>query len=121
MSYDRRLFLKQAALAGTAVPAAQLLARPALGRPPRSPNEKLNLGCIGVAARGASNVAGVASENIVALCDIDSQRLSAAHEKYPRAVTYTDFRRLLDRTDLDGVVVSTPDHTHALPVVQALE
>lgn len=117
---NRRRFLQAAVAAGTAVPAAGRLSPAARAAEPRSPNEKLNIGCVGVAARGAANVAGVASENIVALCDIDARRLDEAKSKYPGAEGYVDFRRMLDRDDLDAVVVSTPDHTHALPVVAAL-
>ncbi len=85
-----------------------------------SPNEKLNLGCIGVAGRGGEDVKGVSSENIVALCDIDSLKLGAAAEKFPKAAKYDDFRRLLDRNDLDGVTVGTPDHAHAVISIAAL-
>ena len=117
----RRNFLKRAVLAGTATtlagPATILRAQTT----EQSPNEKLNIGCIGVGGRGAANLAGVASENIVALCDIDSQRLGVASTKYPQAEKYRDFRKMLERTDLDAVVVSTPDHSHAMPVLIALE
>ena len=120
---SRREFLRRASLAGAgAVAAGSIAPWPTLASAAtRSPNEKLNLGVIGVAARGHANLMGVASQNIVALCDIDAQRLAAAAEQFPAAETYVDFRRLLDRTDLDGVVVSTPDHTHAIPVVWALK
>jgi len=117
---SRRSFLRRAALAGTATAVAQSWTLPITVAKERSPNEKLNIGCIGVAARGASNVSGVATENIVALCDIDAKRLDGAAAKYPKADKYRDFRRLLERTDLDAVVVSTPDHTHALPVLGAI-
>ncbi len=86
-----------------------------------SANEKLNLGVIGVANRGGDNLNEVASENIVALCDVDDKFLAAAKQKFPGAKTYNDFRRLLDQRDLDAVVVATPDHTHAVAVVAALK
>src|SRR5207249_2732578 len=63
----------------------------------------------------------VSSENIVALCDIDDRYLDAAKQKYPRAKTYNDFRRLLDQRDIDAIVVGTPDHTHAVAAVAALK
>jgi predicted dehydrogenase len=97
------------ALLGAAAPARQ-----------RSPSERLNLGVIGVAGRGGENLKAVSSENIVALCDIDRERLAAARKEYPRAEAYEDFRRVLDHAELDAVVVSTPDHMHAIPVVWAL-
>lgn len=117
----RRRFLAAAIAAGTALPYAAQPIRQATARPVRSPNEKLDIGVIGVAARGAANLNGVASENIVALCDIDAQRLDAASQRFPQAARFADYRRLLDETRLDALVVSTPDHTHAIPVVAALD
>lgn len=118
---SRRRFLHRALAAGTATGLVLAASpRPSWGRD-RSPNEKLNLGIIGVAARGAENLNGVAGENIVALCDVDAKRLAQAAERFPKAATYVDFRKLLERNDLDAVVVSTPDHTHAIPVVGALK
>ncbi len=116
---SRREFLQQAALAGTAVATTGMATRSLLAAP-KSPNEKLNIGMIGVAAQGAYNLSNVATENIVALCDIDSQRLGVAAEKFPQAKKYADYRRLLDQADLDAVVVATPDFSHAIPVVWAL-
>lgn len=118
---DRRAFLKRAVLAGTAIAFIEPRTTPLARAAELSPNEKLNIGCIGVGGRGAANIAGVASENIVALCDIDEEQLGNASAKQPRADTYRDFRRLLERTDLDAIVVSTPDHSHALPVLIALD
>lgn len=80
-----------------------------------SPNEKLNIAAIGVRGRGAANLEGVSSENIVALCDVDANNLADAAKAFPNAKQYRDFRRLLDEMakGIDAVVVSTPDHTHA--------
>ncbi len=126
---SRRDFLKRAILAGTATAAVGDFAsgsqRTALAeespRPSRSANEKLNIGIIGVAGKGRSNLNGVVSENIVALCDIDQQRLAGAAKLLPQAAQYSDYRKLLERKDLDAVVVSTPDHSHAIPTVWALK
>lgn len=118
---ERREFLRQALLAGTAVAASPVLlrTRPALAA--RSPNEKLSLACIGVANKGADNINNLTSENIVALCDVDSLHLGKMAERFPKATKYADFRVLFDKEQhLDAVVVSTPDHTHAIPVVRAL-
>jgi len=86
----------------------------------KSPNEKLNIGIVGVAHRGAANTQDVATENIVALCDIDENYLAEAKKKYPSAKTYVDWREMLDQKDLDAVVVSTADHTHALVSIAAM-
>lgn len=86
-----------------------------------SANEKLNIGVIGVANQGNYDLTNVATENIVALCDVDDTYLAGARQKFPAAKTYNDFRRLLDRRDLDAVVIATPDHTHAVATVAALQ
>src|SRR5262245_58320481 len=116
---SRRTFLKQTAL-GT---AGFWLAGAAASAASRklSANDKLNIGVIGVSNRGGDNLNGVAGENIVALCDIDDKFLGAAAQKFPAAKTYNDFRRLLDQKDIDAVVISTPDHTHAIPTTWALK
>ncbi len=121
-SVSRREFLRQAVVAGTAtaVVAGSQLPQAIFARP-RSPNERLNLGIIGVDGQGGYNLSNVQSENIVALCDIDAQRMAPVAARFPMAATYTDYRKLLERTDLDAVVVSTPDHSHAIPVVWALK
>src|SRR5260370_20056749 len=109
----RRDFLKAALAAGTATPAAEFIGRtPAAAAARKSPNEKLNLAIIGVAAKGEDNLNNVASETITVLCDIDAVRLGKAAERFPSAKTYDDYRRVFDHHDLDGVVISTPDHTH---------
>lgn len=114
---SRRAFLRQTALglgglgiANFSIAAARKV----------SPNEKLNIGAIGVANRAGANLAGVSSQNIVALCDVDDGYLAAAAKRHPGAKTYHDFRRLLDQPDLDAVLVGTADHTHAVAAVAAL-
>jgi predicted dehydrogenase len=113
---SRRRFLKQAGVAG-----GGLIALPAFLRS-QSPNGKLNIAAIGVGGRGAGNVADVASENIVALCDVDAKNLAQAAKKYGGAKTYRDFRKLYDELkDFDAVVVSTTEHTHAFATLPALK
>jgi predicted dehydrogenase len=88
----------------------------------KSPNETLNIAAIGVGGRGAADVSGVASENIVALCDVDEQRAAKTYEKHPKAKKYRDFRKMLDQLDqqIDAVVIGTPDHTHAPAAAMAM-
>jgi predicted dehydrogenase len=115
----RRTFLKQTAFSTAGL---WLLGSKSSAGPRRiSPNDKLNIGVIGVANRGGDNLNGVSGENIVALCDIDDKYLAAAAQRFPSAKTYNDFRRLLDQKDIDAVVLSTPDHTHAVATVRALK
>jgi len=118
---SRREFIQAALAAGTAVSVGFPRPRIALGQEPRSANEKLNIAVIGVAARGGANLQGVSHENIVVLCDIDSLRLNQAAEKFPAAKKLVDYREVFDLRDIDGVVVSTPDHSHAIPVATALK
>jgi predicted dehydrogenase len=88
----------------------------------RSAGEKLHIGIIGTAGRGAANLQAVAeTENIVALCDVDEDRLAQAAAQHPRAARFMDFRKLLEQTQLDAVVVSTPDHTHAAAAIAAMQ
>lgn len=114
---SRRTFLKQSAgvAAGSLLGGAQIWARKV------SPQDKLNIGIVGVAHRGAANLQGVLDENIVALCDIDDTYLAAAAQKFPKAKTYADYRRLLDQKEIDAVVISTADHTHAVITMAALK
>jgi predicted dehydrogenase len=89
----------------------------------RSSLEKLQLAAIGVANRGGENLQGVASEEIVAICDIDANYLAEARRKHPAAKSYADYRELLaaEAGRLDGVVISTPDHHHAPAAMRAIQ
>ncbi len=112
---NRRQFGR--AMAGAAVAA---WAAPAVVRG-RNLNEKLNIACIGVGGRGASNLHDVASENIVALCDVFEPAVDRQARDHPRARRVTDFRRLYDHAkEFDAVVVSTTEHTHAFATLPAL-
>ncbi|MFO0947966.1 MAG: Gfo/Idh/MocA family oxidoreductase [Planctomycetota bacterium] len=115
---SRRAFLRQVALAGTVAPFADRLLAEQTQLPP---NERLNLGIIGVSNRGAANLAGVARENIVALCDVDLAHVGVAKTAFPNAAIHQDFRKLLDHSNIDAVVISTPDHMHAIPAVMAMD
>src|ERR1044072_8089591 len=107
---SRRNFLRNTAATTAALAAARLaLAVPSstqstikpeavpVPRPAStSPNAPLHVGVIGVAGKGQSNLQGVAEAGatIVALCDVDADRLRKASEAFPRAKTYTDFRKM---------------------------
>ncbi len=110
---NRRTFLFGAL--GSAAAAAASAAQG-----PRS-TEKLRIGVIGCGGRGADNWRGVAGEEVLVLCDVDLDRVGPAKQQFPGAEVVQDFRRVIDRNDLDAVVVSTPDHWHAIPSVWAME
>lgn len=112
---NRRSFLRR-----TVWVAAAAASWPAIGQPARSANDRLNLGIIGVANRGGDNLGGVAHENIAALCDVNEAYLEKAAQRFPKAKLYHDFRKMLEQRDLDAVVVSTADHTHAPATLAAL-
>lgn len=116
-SISRRRFLGDSAALGAAFALNGPLSAQEKKAPP---SERLNLGIIGVNGRGKGNLEGVSGENIVALCDVDTNRATEAREAFPRAKFYQDFRRLLDHKDIDAVVISTPDHMHAIPGVMAM-
>ena len=113
----RRAFLRSGSAVSLAAGLGASLLKPerVLGA-----NERLNIGVIGVGGRGAGDLAAVASENIVALCDVDGNRLAKAAESHPRAKQYADYREMLDQQGLDAVVVATPDHHHAPATIRAL-
>ncbi|HVM51058.1 MAG TPA: Gfo/Idh/MocA family oxidoreductase [Candidatus Acidoferrum sp.] len=86
-----------------------------------SPNEKLNIGAVGIGGKGASDVNCCAGENIVALCDVDEKSAAATREKHPNATFYRDWRKMLEKEkSLDAVIVSTPDHNHAVIAASAI-
>lgn len=85
-------------------------------------NNKLNIAVIGTGSRGESNLGSVASENIVALCDVNGKNLAKAAAKFPQARKFVDFRKLFDHAkEFDAVVVSTCEHTHAFATMPALQ
>lgn len=86
-------------------------------------NERLRIAVVGVGGRGAANIEGVQNiADIVALCDVDANRLAGAASQFTRAAKYADYRRMLDNAgDFDAVMVSTPDHVHAPASVAAMQ
>lgn len=110
---SRRTFLLGSMLAAGAAPAFVRA---------QGANEKLNIAIIGCGGRGRSNMGGVSSENIVALCDVHSESVAIAAEQHPNARKVADFRKLYDYADeFDAVVVSTCEHTHAFATLPALQ
>jgi predicted dehydrogenase len=85
-------------------------------------NDRLNLAAIGIGGQGAANLQYHAAENIVALCDVDDDYAAGTFAAYPRAHRYRDFRVMFDRQkDIDGVIIATPDHLHAVVTMAALQ
>lgn len=86
-------------------------------------NSKLNIGIIGCGGKGRGNLDACAGENIIALCDVDANRITEVAERFPNAKHFSDYRVMLDKmgSKLDAVVVSTPDHNHAPASVMAMK
>ncbi len=118
---NRRGFVKQAACASTAF----LLVTPrVLGREKNSPSpsDQLDLAVVGAGGRGGDTIGEFAKENIVALCDVDENRAGKAFNRFDTIPKYRDFRILFDKhPDIDAVTVSTPDHTHAVIALAAIQ
>lgn len=118
---SRRRFLKQSALAAGSAVIWGGCQTATSGRRVLGANDRLNIAAIGTANRAASNIKGVQSQNLVALCDVDATFLAAKAKEFPAAKTYRDFRRMLEQRDIDAVVIGTPDHSHAVAAVMALQ
>jgi predicted dehydrogenase len=128
---SRRRFLHSAAATGLAGP----LLLPALRADQTGPNDRINLGFIGVGTMGFGHVnafLGSPEVQVVAISDVVVERRDRAQKRveehyakqkdsgsYKGCKAYNDFRDLLARTDIDAVVIATPDHWHAIPTIQA--
>ena len=116
---SRRVFLQSsaAALAATTLPHF------AIGKPGKAANGKLNMAVIGVAGMGGYALNQAAGQNLVAMCDVDDERAAKAYAKHPDVPRFKDFRVMLDKMgkEIDGVMVSTPDHTHFAAAMAAME
>ncbi len=116
----KRDFIKtSAALAGTALLPSSIFAM-------TKGTKRLRTAHIGVGGMGAADLKSIASHeavDVIALCDVDQNNLNAAQQLYPNAKTFSDYRDLLKNMadEIDAVVVSTPDHTHAPASLLAME
>jgi predicted dehydrogenase len=87
-------------------------------------NERILTGHIGMGGQGNANFRRL-SNHAVAVCDVDQKHLDRAlanaESRGRKCEGYRDYRRLLDRNDIDAVVIATPDHWHAVPVIHACQ
>jgi len=127
----KREFLKKAAvittgaalLPGCSSPSSETTSTP---KPtPVKKLERLRTAHIGVGGMGMEDLKAIASHpkvDVMALCDVDANRLAEAKKLYPKAKTYKDYRKLLEEMgdEIDAVLVSTPDHTHAPASMMAM-
>ena len=115
----RRTFLASAAAvtAGFTIVPRHVLG----GQETPAPSDKLNIAAVGIGGMGKTNLGRCETENIIALCDVDFTLADPVFKKYPNAKKYKDFRVMLDeQKDIDGVIIATPDHTHAVIAMAAM-
>ena len=116
---DKRKFLKIGSLGALGVALSPSISGFSLP-------DKLRTAHIGVGNMGKEDLLAISSHpsvEVVALCDVDSKYLDAAHKLFPNAKTFADYRVMLKtlRNEIDAVIVSTPDHTHAPASLMAME
>lgn len=122
-SVNRRKFLKTGAAVAT---GAMIVPRHVLGGPGYiAPSDKLNIAAIGAGGKGFGDIRNAyneGKENVVALCDVDKKMAERSIKLWPNAKFYSDFRRMLEENkDIDAVTISTPDHTHAVAAMTAMQ
>jgi len=90
-----------------------------------SANERVGVGFIGVGGMGSGHLGAYAQDKkypAVAVCDVDATNREAAAQRVgPQCGKHNDYRELLDRKDVDAVVIATPDHWHGLCAIHACE
>jgi predicted dehydrogenase len=131
-SIDRRNFIKKltsASIIATGFP--YFISAKTLGREGSvTPNNKINVACIGVGGMGDANMKsflGQEEAKVVAICDVDKKHAKQAQSAVNRyynnkdCAIYSDFRELLKRNDLDAVMIATPDHWHGIIAIAAAQ
>lgn len=122
-SSSRRKFIRNAAVAGAGF---FIVPRHVLGRGYTAPSDKLNIAGIGAGGKGASDLAEFAKggkANIVAFADVDARQAAESVKRFSKAKFYFDYRKMLEKEgkNIDAVSVSTPDHTHAVATMAAIQ
>lgn len=120
---SRRKFLKTTGIIASGI---MIVPRHVLGgKGFIAPSDKLNIAGIGVGGRGEGILNGAFksnTSNIVALCDVDDKRAANTFTKFSNAARYKDFRVMLEKQkDIDAVMIATPDHTHAVTAMAAMQ
>ena len=119
---SRRDFLKTgaAAVAGFTIAPSSVLGK---SHGHISPSDKLNIAVVGIGGMGHTNINEVkATENIVALCDVNWDYAKGVFDEFPKAKRYWDYRKMYDEMgkSIDAVIVATADHTHAIITAEAM-
>jgi predicted dehydrogenase len=120
---SRRQFIKNASLAAAGF---YIVPRHVLGRGYVPPSDKLVVAAIGAGGKGADDINhfyASGKAEIAVLCDVDDRQAAGSRQKFPNAKYYKDFREMLDKEhkSIDACSVSTPDHTHAVAAIAAMQ
>ncbi len=118
---SRRKFLSSSAAAASALTLGAY-ANPAAAQASKSPNERVRIAGVGTTNRAAEDLNQLASQEIVALADVDDNNMAKGAARYPEVRKYRDFRVMLEKEagNIDAVMVGTPDHSHAPAAAMAL-
>ncbi len=122
---SRRRFMRSAGAAVAAASLPQWFADECLAQqipqPPDAASDSLRFGLIGCGGQGKSDAGNALRYGrIVATCDVDENQLALARKNFPDADRYSDFRKLLERKDIDAVICATVDHWHMLVAIAAM-
>ena len=124
MNNTRRGFLSSCATLAAAAGVPYFHSTPrTLADETKSKNDRFTIGLIGAGGMGVGNLRSAAQWiDVVAIADADSGRAASANEKLAggKAQVYDDYRRILERKDVDVLHIATPDHWHTKPLVEAL-
>ncbi|QDS99120.1 Gfo/Idh/MocA family protein [Adhaeretor mobilis] len=120
MTVSRRTFLRNSAFTTAAV---MMPVRSVMGK--TGANDRIGTAVVGIRGRGRDHIKNL-GENVVALCDVDQQVLDQRADEFKQehnreVATFTDYRRMLDTKNIDAVSIATPNHTHALIAIEAMQ
>ncbi len=117
---SRRKFVKQAATAAAGFTIVPSFTVSGLGH--KAPSDKMNIVGVGIGGKGHPNLVAMNTENIIGLCDVDWKYAQKCFDEFPDAKKYYDWRKMFDELgdSIDGVMVATADHTHAIVASHAM-
>jgi hypothetical protein len=111
----RRNFIKAAATT-----SAGIMILPGCVTKGNNPVDKMNIALFGVWGRGRTFWEALKNENVVALCDVNTDNMALAAKEFPNATQYTDWRKCIEQKDIEAVIIATPDHHHAFIAIWAM-
>ncbi|HOX39178.1 MAG TPA: Gfo/Idh/MocA family oxidoreductase [Candidatus Brocadiia bacterium] len=114
----RRSLLRKAAGTSLAFAVPTIIPQSVFAAPP---SEKIMLGFVGMGGMGMNHLMSL-KDQAVAVCDVDENRMHGARFQLgPKAYAFKDYRSLLERKDIDAIIIATPDHWHTLVSLHAMQ